>query len=401
MLDLTTQLELPRARLYPNPRTPGQCLPLVWGDMSQGGEGGLWETVCLDTTAFVYALAGHPLVSPAAGNAITLYDGQGQQISPADYTLNLEHDYQGLGSIAIATFAADASGREPITARGKGRPGTGGELLQNPVDIIEQGLRQLAGASEEDWDPSSLARSRARAAALGYAAAGVMTRDAALGDWLTDLASNFLASWWLGGDGRLKLFMDLGAGSLDEGELTCVLRPGDLSGVSVSASLDDMVNLAPLNYCLNPASGEYEEYYDGLEGQDLKAQGLHGLAKQTLELSWVRRASVAATISQRLVALLGRPRRTISCQEGSLSNLVLEKGDTVLFSLPWLQDPQGRPLKNQIVRVLGLELDLDAGRMGYTLLDTGFYKTLAQPADGSNPADGRVLAGGERDLTEY
>ena len=64
-------------------------------------------------------------------------------------------------------------------------------------------------------------------------------------------------------------------------------------------------------------------------------------------------------------------------------------------------DPQGRPLKNQIVRVLGLEPDLDAGTVGYTLLDSGLYKTLAAPADGRSLADGSLEAGGDRDRNDY
>ncbi len=51
--------------------------------------------------------------------------------------------------------------------------------------------------------------------------------------------------------------------------------------------------------------------------------------------------------------------------------------------------------------MLGLELDLDAGAMAYTLLDTGFYKTLAWAADGSGVADGSRQAGGERDRSDY
>ncbi|MCF8033947.1 MAG: hypothetical protein K9K66_14165 [Desulfarculaceae bacterium] len=401
MLDFTQTIQLKRAWDYSAPRRPSRCLPLVYGDMTQGGAGGLWEAVCLDVDSFVYALAGHQLTSLAAGNAVTLYDREGQVIDPADYALNLTHDFQGQGIIATATFAADARQREPITARAQGRPGEDGALLANPVDLAAHFVRGLAGASGEELDTTSLNRARARAVALGYAAAGVVSGDLSLGDLLTSLLSNFLGSWWLGGGGRLKLFLDLGAGSLDEGDLLVSLREGDLAQVAVSARLEEMANLAEARYCHNFARAEYEAAHDGLASRDLRAQGLHGLAKRSLELSWVRSEAVAATICARLVALLGRPRRVITCRESSLANLPLEKGDTALISLSWLQDPQGRPLKNQIVRVLGLELDLDAGAMSYTLLDTGFYKTLAFRADGAHAAGGQRQAGGERDLGSY
>jgi len=401
MLEINAELELKRAWDYAAPRRPSQCLPLVLGDMSAGGSGGLWETVCLGTEAFIYALAGHALLPLDAGNAVTLYDGEGQVVDPADYALDLAHDFQGQGTIATATFAADAREREPITARAQGLAGDGGALLSNPVDLAQRLLTQWAGAAAEDLEAGSWRRARVQAASLGFAAAGVVTRDTTLGDLLTGLLSNFLGSWWLDGQGRLKVFLDLGAGSLEEGELLCSLREGDLSSVTVSARWEEMVNLAKADYCYNFAQQEYQAAHDGLAGQDLRAQGLHGLAARTLELAWVRSEAVAAAVSARLVALLGRPGRVITCREGSLGNLPLEKGDPALISLSWLQDPQGRPLKNQIVRVLGLELDLDAGAMAYTLLDTGFYKTLARAAEGGNLADGSLQAGGDRDLADY
>ncbi len=266
MLDFNADLKLKRAWDYAAPRRPSQGLPLVLGDMSLGGGGGLWETVCLDTGSFVYALAGHALRPLAAGNTVTLYGDGGQEIDPADYSLNLAHDYQGQGIIATATFAADAREREPITARAQGLADDDGALPGNPVDLASRLLTAWGGAGEADLDAASFARARARAADLGFAAAGVVTQDSALGDLLTSLLSNFLGSWWLDGQGRLKVFLDLGAGSLDEGELLCSLREGDLGSVAVSANWDEMVNLAEALYCYNFAQGDYEAAHDGLAG---------------------------------------------------------------------------------------------------------------------------------------
>lgn len=400
MLDLNAEVPLKRAWLYRQPRRPSQVLPLVWGDLTSGGSGGLWPAVCLDTSEYVYALAGHPLLPLAAGNQVTLYDRDGQVIDSGDYTLNLSHDYQGQGAVATATFAADARQKEPIGVRARGRA-DGETLISNPVEVIADILQNLAGSGPEDLETTSFSRARARAQALGYAAAGLVEGPRSLGEVLTEVLSNFLGSWWQGGDGRLKVFLDLGAGSLREGELACSLKQGDLSQVSVGAKLSEMVNRAQVHYGYNFALGEYEAGFDGLATQDLRAQGLYGLASRTLELKWVRSAAVAQTISAHLVALLGRPRRIITCRENALSNLPLEKGDAALLSLAWLSDQEGLPLKNQIVRVLGLEPDFDGGAVGYTLLDTGLFKTKAYLADGSCSAGGQRLAGGTRDRADY
>ncbi|MBU4565462.1 MAG: hypothetical protein KMY53_15675 [Desulfarculus sp.] len=401
MLDLSATLELRRAGDYASPRKQTALLPVVYGDMSLGGGGGLWEAVCLDKDAFVYALAGHALRPVAAGNAVALFDGDGQMIDPSAYSLDLAHDFEGRGVIATATFGEDAQALEPITVRAQGRTDEEGGLIANPVEVVRDLLLGLSGAEGEDLDQAAFSRARARAESLGFAAAGVIAKQASLGNLVTAVLADFLGSWWLGGNGSLRMFLDLGAGSLSESDIAACLRQGDLSGVSVQATLADMVNRAPVSYAYNFAAKEYQGYFDGLETQDLRAQGLHGVAATTLELPWVRAASVARAVSQRLVGLLGRPRRVIACQENSLINLPLEKGDAVLFGLSWLLDPQGRPLKNQIVRVLGLEPDLDAGTVGYTLLDTGLYKTLAALADGRGRADGSLEAGGGRDRNDY
>ncbi|BEQ13045.1 hypothetical protein [Desulfoferula mesophila] len=401
MLDLDAKLQLRRAGDYPAPRKDAALLPLVLGDMSLGGEGGLWEAVCLDKDDFVYALAGHALRSLAAGNVVSLYDREGDQISPGDYALDLAHDYQGRGLIATATFGEDAKSREPITVRAQGRADQSDGLIANPVEIVREVLLNLAGADPAELDQSAFSRARARAESLGYAAAGVIQKEASLGNLLTSLLADFLGSWWLGGDGRLKVFLDLGAGSLSASEVAAQLRQGDLDSLGVQAKLADLANRAPASYAYNFAAKEYQAFFDGVETQDLKAQGLYGLVAVGLELNWVRAAPVARTVSSRLVDLLGRPRRIITCRENSLANLPLEKGDALLFGLSWLMDPQGRPLKNQIVRVLGLEPDLDAGTITYTLLDSGLYKTLAALADGSGLADGSLVAGGDRDRNDY
>lgn len=401
MLDLSATLELKRAGDYSAPRKEAALLPVVYGDMSLGGEGGLWNAVCLDKDSFVYALAGHALRPVAAGNPVTLYDGEGQVIAGSAYSLNLAHNFEGQGTITTATFSEDAQTLEPITVRAQGRADGEGGLISNPVEVGRDLLLNLAGAEPEDLDQAAFSRARTRAQSLGYAAAGIIAKEATLGSLLTGLLADFLGSWWLGGSGRLKVFLDLGAGSLSESDLAACLRPGDLSGVSVEAKLADLVNRAPVSFAYNFAAQEFQAHFDGLATQDLKAQGLHGLAATTLELSWVRLAAVAHTVSQRLVGLLGRPRRIISCVENSLVNLPLEKGDAALFSLPWLRDSQGQALKNQIVRVLGLAPDLDGGTMTYTLLDSGLYKTLALPADGQYLADGSCTAGGDRDRNDY
>ena len=305
------------------------------------------------------------------------------------------------GLIATATFSADAKGQEPITVRAKGKADAAGALIENPVSLVHDLLVQVCGLVEDELDQTALSQAWSRAQALGYQAAGVVSQSVSAASLVTEILGGFLGSWWRGADGRLKLFWDLGPGSTNEDELTAAFAQAHLSQISVSARLSELVNQVTALYGFNPGLEVFEEAFSGEEGRDLRSQGLHGVQARELELKWVRHLSTARTICSRLVGLLAAPRRFITCQEDALLNIPLEKGDAALFSLDWLYDQDGRSLKNQIVRVVGLEPQLDQGSIRFTLLDTGLYKTIAYLADGGRLADGSYLAGGERDRQNY
>lgn len=401
----TLGLDIPlvSAGRYERPRRAGQWLPLVYGAMHLGGEGGLWPAVCIDTAAHVYALAGHALLSLEAGNQIRLYDREDNPIPEADYTLNPAHDYQGRGVIATATFAAEAKDKEPITVRAAGKAGATGELIQNPLEVVRDLLVEVCGLAPESIEPSAYSRAWARAQELGYRAAGVIDRPQPAGRRVTAILGEFLGSWWQGADGRYKFFLDLGPGAAGEGEgeLAYCFREEHLSSVTASAHLRELCNQVGARYAYSPRLKDCETGPEDTLAQDPASIGLYGLRPRTLELKWVREGEVARTICTRLVELLARPRRVITCQEDALAGLVLEKGDLALLSLSWLYDAAGQTLVNQIVRVMSIEPQLDRGLVRYTLLDTGYYKTLAYPADGSLLADGGHQAGGEKDTREY
>jgi hypothetical protein len=399
--DLSARISLASAAGYPAPRRPAENLPLVYGAMQAGGTGGLWRAVCLDTANFVYGLAGHELLSQAAGNTVTLYDRDGAELDPAGYTLDLAHDYAGRGVIATATFAADAKDHEPIGVRAAGKPDGSGGLVANPVEVAADLLSSAAGLSSEELDAGAYARAWSRAEALGLAAAGVVERPVAAASLLDRLMGQFLGSWWRAADGRLRLAMDLGPGSATEGELTFAFRQEHLSQASARASAAELANACGALYAYNPLAKEYEAALEPAETADAASQGLYGVREKTLELDWVRDAAVARTVCGRLVGMLAQPRRYLSLTDDSLAGLVLEKGDVCLVSLDWLADAAGRALVNRIMRVLSVEPQLDKGVIRYTLMDTGFHKTVAYLADGSRLAGEGLLAGGQQDLTRY
>ncbi len=472
MSDLSAKLPLKSAGAYASPRRGSQRLPLVYGDLTGSG-GGLWQAVCVDTVGLVYALAGHPVLSAAAGNQVRVFDRDGLEIK--GFAFDHANDLEGRGEIATITFpvvtasdvsvsaasgsfvsaggglggfgagmrlvtsgfsnarnngsfrvlsgsasalaveagqlvdeaagaavtlAADQQRAEPLTMAAMGMADADG-LIANPVSLLRHLLTEVCGLSAGELEPTSFSRAWARAEELGYRAAGVVESPVEIASLVSRLLGCFLGSWWRGGDGRLKAFLDLGPGAASDGELAYSLRGENLRQVEAAARLDEVVNQAGALYAIDPAGGGYGAELDAAQCRDLASQGLYGVREQVLELPWVRRRADAETICQRLVSLLARPRRTITCEEDALAGLVLEKGDAALLSVPWLADGHGLPLCNQIVRVLSIEPALDTGTIRFTLLDTGYYKTLAHPADGSLEAGGAVMAGGERDRRRY
>ena len=103
-IDLEDDFELPSAGDYANPRNGDDRLPLVWGEMITGGEGGQWEARCIDTVNRVYALAGSAIQGVSGGNAVTLYNRDKEQIG-SGFIFNEADDYESTGrEIATAAF---------------------------------------------------------------------------------------------------------------------------------------------------------------------------------------------------------------------------------------------------------------------------------------------------------
>ncbi len=169
---------LPRTGRYASPDSEAAVLPVVYGDLTDGVSG-IWELPLIDTTpgARVFAFAGHPVLSVADGNSVTLYDGAGVVIPGGNYTFNEDDDRESKGRIATCAFTMDPT--TPVTARGKGKA-AGATLIENPATIVEDFLLNVAGLGTQTsdiFDTTALEDARERAAASAYKAAGVIAED--------------------------------------------------------------------------------------------------------------------------------------------------------------------------------------------------------------------------------
>lgn len=386
---LKNSIQLIKASAYSNPASETAVLPFVSGDMTVGGSGGQWEAECIDKTSFVFALAGHELTG-----GVALYDKDDNLIDSGLYTLNLAHDYQGQGIIATATFAADPQDLEPIGVRAQGKPGDSG-LPTNPVAIARDLLLSYGGLTAEDLHGASWAKAEAVCQAQGYQAARAITSEAARGDLLTGLLSNFAVNWWLGGDGKLRLLADAGPGFLEESAIAGHLPERLMVTADDYDRTADICNQLKVRYA--PKAGDvWQGEDDGSSTRDVVSQQRHQVRQWDMDLAWVREAATANAVQGVRVGRLGRAHRRFSVHLPDCRLVHAERGDLLTVSNTQLQDDEGWPLTYQIVRIESLAFDPGSGGMDLGLLDTGYYLTVAYKADGSKKADGTWLAGGER-----
>ena len=206
-MNLRDTFYLPRAWRYSGAKTSNACLPLVYGDLTDGDEG-VWSLPCIDTANFIYCYAAFPVLSVAEGNAVSIY-ADGALVEPSGYTFIESTDYQGQGAIATVAFAADQANKV-ISARGKGKA-AGGVLIENIVEIVDDILVGQNGFVGADlYEATRKAAAAQVFDAQGYKAAGVIEGDVVLWDLIRDMMGSFLGSAYLNGEGRLVLEIDTG-----------------------------------------------------------------------------------------------------------------------------------------------------------------------------------------------
>ncbi len=400
MIDMTAMLVLKRSGLYARPRSASAVLPLVYGLMS-GGNGGLWECPCLDTENFIYGLAGHALPSETEGNVPVLYGRDGAVLDPAGYVFSPGLDLEGQGVIASVTFVEDQSSREPLTVRSRGRS-EAGSVLENPADVAADFLTGPAGLDESFLDGTSLSRLRRWAENAGIRLSGLVDRERPAGAVLTEMLYPW-AGWWLDREGRLRLLAEGGQGSWPEDGIGAFFRAGPGDDGYLESDLDDVVNLAAADYMFNHRLGVFEGWDGGEAVCDRASRNIYGERRRVFALKWVRESSVVRAVQENIAARFGRPGGVFSLTCPDLRRIRLEKGDLAALSVDWLCDEGGKPLANELVRVLEAEFDLAGGKSFFRFMLPGqaLFLTRAWTADGSRPADGGSRAGSDRDRTNY
>lgn len=394
---LTDTYYLNRASRYSAPMNSNDCLPLVYGDHTDGTEG-IWTLPCINTSIYVYCYAGHAVLTVAGGNSINIY-ADGVLVNPADYTFSVSNNYESKGIIATITFTGDQANKA-ITARGKGKVLTGTTLMDNIIDIVNDFLTFENDFTSSLFEASYKARASQIFTSQGYKAAGVIIQDGVIWDIITEMMASFLGSAYVNGNGELALEIDNGT-LLQYGET--VIRKSDASLIDAKLKLTNIINQCPANYAYNYVFGEFKKETNDTAHADIASQGVHGVRKPDTpyQFYWCRDLTSVQKIQDIIISKLKNPIYEIEIECISLKHIHLDQGDVFIHSIDSLYDSDGLQLLNNYWRTISVRPDFSKAKINFRALQTAYYMTVAYLADGTHLADGSIMAGGNRDMTIY
>lgn len=396
---LSDTFYLKRAGSYSNPIDANDQLPLVYGDLTDGING-IWKLPCLNKTDWVYAFAGHEVLSVANGNSITIYEDD-MVLGGAGYVFDELNNYEGNGNIATIDMV-NPKDNAIITARGMGKPTvTGGAtLMENIIDIVDDFLTVENNFAGSLFESTAKIMASSIFTSQAYAAAGCIVQDVAIWEAITKMMASFLGSVYINGEGELVLDIDINTIPLGYAD---IITKGDGYLSDAKIRRDNIINQCPVNYAYDYVNGRFKSHTDLSTQADAISQDLFGIRtpETPYQQYWIRNKADCLTVQSLIVAKLKDPLYEIEITDATLKRLEVDIGDFIAFSADSLYSQDGMELLNNLWKILSVKPDYGKNNIVFRALQTGYFMTLARILDGSWILDGSVKLGGDRDLTTY
>ena len=401
MTKLSDTFYLKRAGSYSNPLNSNAHLPIIYGDLSDGISGN-WICPCLNATDWVYAFAGHEVLSVANGNSIVIYeDGLVLTGGGVDYTFDELNDYEGHGNIAIIDMI-NPKLNAVITATGSGKPTTtgGATLMENIIDIANDFLTVENDFTSSLYESTTKATAALIFMAQSYKAAGCIVKDVAIWQTIINMMSSFLGSAYINGEGELVLDIDIN--TIPLGAVNIIMK-GDAYLTDTKIKRDNIINQCPCNYAYDYVTGEFRSHTDASAHTDASSQGVFGIRTPNTpyQFYWCRDLTSVQLVQDYIVAKLKDPIYEIEITAITQKQVGLDIGDYFAYSIDSLYGQDGIQLLNQYWKTISVRPDYAKNKIVFRALQTAFYITIAYLADGTYDADGSILAGNNRDSTVY
>lgn len=372
---------MPRAEIYTNPGNPADILPIVYGDFQDAGIRGPIPTVLIDQGEdnlgpWVFCAAFHPVIS-----IDDVYIGDIRQTT--GFTISLSNNFQNQGTIATITF--DVQPDDQVTWRGQGHFASDGtSLMENCVDQIVNLLTTYGNFDEEDdFEPTTLAESRAAVTTLDYRTAFVVQNEQVTQDWLTEMLFNVMGFWRINGREQVEIRIDTGGTpALSDISAHLIASRDCLDGD------DGVVYVMDRRWLVNSVTADYGWSYSlqvasfrltGLE-DPISVESYGPMVKAVTLIGLRREEDVAVWATILLLRQSGQTRA-----EGCQMQLTVyghrvahvTTGDYIAVSWPYGPTREGgNPYMNEILRVVDVVLHADrGGAVTITAVDLGVYLT--------------------------
>jgi len=360
-VDATDDLPLLDTSRYSNPGPNQQNipLPLPYGNLIENSDSAVWVCPCIDSTAYVYCVAGWPIQSVANGNTVSVYvDGV---LQSSGYTFDESNDYESQGNVAIVDFTADPGGTVSVRCNGKW---VDGALLTNPVDIIEDFIDYAATRVDNvGWqmNATSFAQGKAYCDENSFVAAGVILSNNSLGYWIKNILASFLGSFNFNAAGEIELtflpttYVENVIDTLYEYEAINLTVEQDLQNVLGQIITNYAVSFAEIDRRYkNNALTSYFQTID-----ETGTTTIAGAKVLTLNFDWNRKSQSVYALHEILFALYGDVQKVIKYQGQDFKFLPLDLLDQIETTLTLVRDSDGGIVEDGIYELKEKVINLD------------------------------------------
>ena len=396
MSKLSDTYYLKRAGSYSNPINSNAKLPVVYGDVTDGIEGN-WELPCLNQTDWVYAFAGHEVLSLANGNSIVIYENDLVLTGGGvDYTFNAANNYEGLGTIATIDMV-NPKLNAVITATGMGKPTAAGgaTLMENIIDIVDDFLTVENDFTSSLYEATAKAMAANIFTAQAYKAAGVITNDVPIWETVINMMGSFLGSAYINGEGELVLEVDVNTIALGPAD---IIQKGEAYLTDAKLRRDNIINQCPCSYAYDYIAGEFRSHTDETAHADAISQGVFGIRTPNTpyQFYWCRDLTSVQKVQSFVVEKLKNPIYEVELTAVTLKQIGVDIGDFIIYSEETLYKPNGTQLLNEYWKIISVKPDYAKNKVIFRALQSSHCTTEAFLADGSYLADGSITAGNNR-----
>ena len=364
-IDALTEVVFPTTALYTNPGNNQKNVnrPLIYGDCIENSDAGVWVAPLIDSVNFVYCVAGWTIASVAQGNTVSVWVDD--VLTPSGWTFDESDDYESQGAIAKLTFSAD-QGDSVVTVRCQGK-WSGGILLTNPVDIIEDLLdyvADLVGNLAWEKDTTSFAEGETFCILNSYTCAGMILVNKELGFWIRNILNSFAGSFAFNEQGKLVIsFLPL----LDKDSVQDEIFEYEAITYSAQKDIENVLDRVIINYAVSAVeidrrfkTGADTSYYRTVDDSDLYSANKNYTGKTwDFNFDWTRNTATVNLIKNRLLKLYTSPAWVVSYQGQDFKYLPIDLLDQLEATLSLIVDKNGDVETRKVFQLREKTINLD------------------------------------------